>query len=339
MNPDKLSAAGPASRAGKPRWQGLAAIPWGILLAVCCLFSGLWTALASQGEGELSILAPLAPKSLLLDAAVVDGGIWAVGERGHVLFSSDNGLTWRQVQVPTRATLTGITFQGQRLGWAVGHQEVILRTTDGGQSWQKVHQAEDEGDALLDVWFENAQHGFAIGAYGLCLRTRDGGVSWQPVRVSDDDWHLEQMAQSSDGRLYIAAEAGQIYRSDDGGETWTTLPSPYNGSFFGVLPLENDDLIVYGLRGHVFRSPDAGNTWSPVSTGTVATLASGLLLSDGRILLAGLAGTLLVGPEENPSFTLVPGPGRRGIWAVVQVSQQSIICFGEGGATRVDLTK
>ncbi len=328
------SAADPTPRVGRPLRRRPGLLCWGILFAVLCLVPGPLS--AGQAETESSILAPLAPKSLLLDAVVIDGGIWAVGERGHVLFSPDNALTWRQVPVPTRATLTGLAFHGNRFGWAVGHREVILRTTDGGQSWQKVHQ-DDEGDALLDVWFKDAENGFAIGAYGRCLRTRDGGTSWQAQRVSENDWHLHHLARSPSGRLYIAAEAGQIYRSDDDGETWQTLPSPYNGSFFGVLPLQDDALMVLGLRGHVFASADAGQSWSPVSTGTLATLAHGLVLSDGRILLAGLAGTLLVGRGQDPDFEPIPGPGRRGVWAVVQISPDGIVCFGEGGATRLNL--
>jgi photosystem II stability/assembly factor-like uncharacterized protein len=286
-----------------------------------------------------SIPARLAPQSLLLDAVAVNGGIWAVGERGHLLFTSDRCRTWRQVQVPTRAMLTGITFYDDRLGWAVGHDAVILRTADGGESWQKVYEAPDDFQPLLDVWFKDALHGFAIGAYGLCLRTRDGGLHWEAMRISEDEWHLHHMAQSKNGRLYIAAEAGQIYRSDDGGDTWITLPSPYNGSFFGVLPLEQDALIVYGLRGHVFGSEDAGDTWHPIPTDTVATLACGLLLSDGRILLAGLKGSVLIGREKNTFLATVPGLGRRGVWAVLQISPQEILCFGEGGAVRLDIDK
>ncbi len=41
------------------------------------------------------------------------------------------------------------------------------------------------------------------------------------------------------------------YRSDDGGATWIELPSPYGGSFFGVLPLEPSeaDDMIGGIRG------------------------------------------------------------------------------------------
>lgn len=331
-----FSSAGPIPRAGEVLRRGAQRVP---ALLVCLLASLMALGIASGAGSEMSVPAKLAPRSLLLDAVAVGSRICAVGERGHVLFSSDNGRTWQQVQVPTRATLTGVTFHGERLGWIVGHDGVILRTRDGGQHWERVRYTPDDDRPLLDVWFRDDRRGFAIGAYGLCLRTDDGGTRWQEVRISEDDWHLHRMARSADGRLFIAAEAGQIYRSDDGGETWTTLPSPYDGSFFGLLALENNGLMVFGLRGHVFLSADAGEHWQQVPTGTVATLADGLRLSDGRILLAGLAGTVLVEPRGEGAFRPIPGPGRLGIWSVVQTEPTELVCFGERGATPLGLEK
>lgn len=337
MNQKTYSTAGPMHRAGRCSQRGLWQFPAAMgLLAIFWASGALFDMKAQAG---FSVPARLAPRSLLIDAVSINHGIWAVGERGHVLFSSDHGRTWRQVQVPTRTTLTAVTFYDDRAGWAVGHEAVILRTTDGGESWVKVHTEPDGDRPLLDIWFQDALNGFAVGAYGLCLRTRDGGTSWEPVQISDDEWHLHHMARSKNGRLYIAAEAGHIYRSDDGGDTWVTLPSPYHGSFFGVLPLEEDSLVVYGLRGHVYRSDDGGDTWHSLPADTIATLSDGIVLADGRILLAGLAGTLLVGREENTSFEPIPGPGRMGIWAVVQTPEKGLVCFGERGSVRLDLDR
>ncbi len=332
------STAGPRHRAGKALRPitGLASaslVFFLMIITALVLFSGT----RAGAETDASIPAPLAPRALLLDAVSVGDRICAVGERGHVLFSSDNGQNWLQVQVPTRATLTGVTFHDHQLGWAVGHDGVILRTRDGGKNWKKVHYTPDDDRPLLDVWFQDDRRGFAIGAYGLCLRTDDGGNHWQSVKVSDDDWHLNKMALSTDGRRYIAAEAGQIYRSDDNGATWITLPSPYDGSFFGVMPLENGALMVFGLRGHVFRSDDAGAHWQQLPTGTVATLSDGIRLGDGRILLVGLAGTVLVGQEQNTVFRPIPGPGRLGIWAVVETGASGLVYLGERGATPLPL--
>ena len=63
-----------------------------------------------------------------------------------------------------------------------------------------------------------------------CSPRRDGGDSWQARAIREgDDFHLNQLAAAADGTLYIAAEAGHLYRSDDGGVTWLALPSPYAG--------------------------------------------------------------------------------------------------------------
>ena len=93
---------------------------------------------------ENAWLAPLAAHSLLLDIARAGDRLVAVGERGHVLLSDDDGETWKQVQVPTRTMLTAVHFLDDKLGFAVGHDAVILRTEDGGSIWQRVHYAPQE---------------------------------------------------------------------------------------------------------------------------------------------------------------------------------------------------
>ena len=87
-------------------------------------------------------IEPLAAGSLLLDLAVAGNRLVAVGERGHVLLSDDQGATWRQAKsVPTRVMLTAVFFVDAQYGWAVGHDETILNTADGGENWTRSHFA------------------------------------------------------------------------------------------------------------------------------------------------------------------------------------------------------
>jgi photosystem II stability/assembly factor-like uncharacterized protein len=302
--------------------------------ALALLFAsvGALGALAQDEDApEQAVKAALATRSLALDAVAVDGKLVAVGQRGHILISSDNGASWQQAEVPTRANLTGVFFHDSKQGWVVGHDSVILRTADGGVTWERVHWAPEDEAPFFDVWFSDATNGIAIGAYGSYYTTADGGTSWQFEPIGDTDWHLHQIARDDSGRLYMAAEAGFVYRSDDGGETWAELPSPYEGSFFGVLPLEKDTLLLFGLRGHLFRSEDAGETWTEVDTGTVAMLTSGLLLPDGRIVVTGLGGTLLVSEDGGRHFELHQQSGRRGIQSAVLASENSLLLVGEFG--------
>jgi len=292
------------------------------------------------GARERAAQAPLAASSLLLDAAVRDGLVLAVGERGHVLVSTDQGQSWRQAEVETRALLTGIYMHDARLGWAVGHDEVVVRTRDGGLTWQRVHHAPEHEKPLLDVWFADAQTGLAVGAYGGLLATNDGGDTWTPRPVhGDDDYHLNQIAAAADGALYLAGEAGHLYRSDDRGATWQPLPSPYAGSFFGLLPRADGSLFAFGLRGHLYRSDDGGRSWTPIATGTEETLTCALDLGSGRFVVGGMAGTLLWGDGTGGAVRRQDLPDRKAIVALAQPVPGTLLLFGEGGVRRIEVPR
>lgn len=326
---------------------------WGVALALLCSTPETLRAEASQ-------IMPLAEKSLLLDGQIIGDRIIVVGERGHILTSEDNGKTWQQQEAPTRATLTSVFFKDPANGWAAGHDSLILQTIDGGRHWKEIYSDPEDERPILDLWFHDNGHGIAVGAYGLFLMTHDGGKSWETIdfapatMISDEnnngdpwseedeeawiDFHLNQVAVTGLGRVYVAAEAGNLYRSDDGCRSWLTLPSPYDGSFYGSLPLaDNGSLLVYGLRGHLFRSDDNGNNWVEINTSTKSTLNDGLHLADGRIAIAGLAGALLLSEDNGHSFELYAQEDRAGIAKILQSNDGALILVGEHGVKRIVL--
>ncbi|MDX9785767.1 MAG: YCF48-related protein [Desulfobacterales bacterium] len=296
-------------------------------------------AAALESESESAEIMPLAARSLLLDGVMLKSGrCVVVGERGHILYSDDQGESWHQVAVPTRATLTSVAFHDDATGWAAGHDAVILMTRDGAKTWEKLRDAPKEEKPILDLWCVDSQNGFAVGAYGLFLQTNDGGNTWRPHVIIEEDRHLNQVAAASNGKFYIAAEAGLALRSVDAGQTWQDIRAPYEGSFFGLLPLAHDTVLLFGLRGHLFRSEDAGDAWEKIETGTEAMLNAGVRLSDGRIVIAGNEGTLIVSRDEGLSFTLHPQADRKGISCLVPTQDNHLLLFGEGGAKKIPVT-
>ncbi|MEA3543969.1 MAG: YCF48-related protein [Thermodesulfobacteriota bacterium] len=305
------------------------------LFSTVTLFIFLCFAAPVSGS-ENSVIAPLSSHSLLLDAQRIGDNLVAVGERGHILLSEDNGDSWAQVPAPTRATLTSVYFIDSQNGWVVGHDQVILRTRDGGKTWELVYENIDAESPLLDIFFLDAKHGYAIGAYGQFLESFDAGSSWEGRWISEDDFHLNQMIAVGK-QLFIAAEAGFAYRSDDAGQNWTLLDPDYHGSFFGIFPAEGNNLLLFGLRGHLFRSDNAGESWNQVETGTEASLTSGLRLDDGTLVITGLAGALLVSQDNGHSFTLQQDPDRKGFSKLLQAADGSIIAVGNFGVTKFPL--
>ncbi|MDF2782008.1 MAG: hypothetical protein K0S96_1812 [Geminicoccaceae bacterium] len=277
---------------------------------------------------------PLAQSSLLLDADMHRSRIIVVGERGHVLVSSDNGDHWQQTSVPTRSTLTAVQIVDGSRAWAAGHDGLILRSDDGGYTWSLQRRSQEPDRPLLDLWFADSRRGIAVGAYGLLLSTEDGGRTWQDELSREEGPHANAVTEAPDGTLYIAGEFGSILRSSDRGQSWQQLASPYAGSFFGILAVE-DAILVFGLRGHLFRSEDRGASWQQVETGTSATLQTGLVRADGSVVIGGLGGVLLLSDDGGRSFELRHRADRRAIAALIELGPDQLLAAGEGGLTKI----
>jgi len=336
----------------------------GVALCAALIASGLASAVPSVARAQIdpndfankpAEIEPLAAQSLLLDLAVAGNRIVAVGERGQVLLSDDKGATWRQAKsVPTRAMLTAVFFADNDYGWAVGHDETIINTVDGGESWTRSHFAPEAQQPLLDLWFANRVSGIAVGAYGAYFTTNDGGRHWAsakfaapaapkkegaPASADDEpppDYHLNRIVGVGN-RLYVAAEGGQLYRSDDRGARWRALPSPYEGSFFGLVPIRGEGLLAFGLRGHLFRSADAGETWHELDSHTTAMLTDGVAINDLRVVIGGLAGVLLVSGDAGETFRLTQQDDRKGVSALLPGPPGAVIVAGEGGVRTIQI--
>lgn len=278
-----------------------------------------------------AVIAPLASRSLLLDAARAGDRLVAVGERGHILLSDDNGRSWRQVPSPANSALTAVTFVSPREGWAVGHDAVILRTADAGETWTIQNWAPELEMPLMDVLFDSPTHGIAVGAYGLFLETNDGGRTWEERTIQEDEYHLNAIvAPTADTRL-IAGEYGGIHFSADRGATWTALKTPYEGSFFHAIALGPQEFLVLGLQGHVFRTEDAGQTWTLIETGTTAGLMGGAKLSNGRVVLVGASGNILTSTDGGRSFIRLQRDDRVALADVLEAPDGSIVLLTEQG--------
>lgn len=276
----------------------------------------------------------------MLDVAEgVTGRLLAVGERGGIFLSDDQGASWRAARTPSTATLTAVRFvDGQRV-LAVGHDAVVLRSEDGGENWQLVQSEPEAEEPLLGLWVDASGKGFAVGAYGRFLATTDGGSTWEAraLEANPEALHFNAVLGLRDDRFLIAGEAGTLLRSDDGGETWQALESPYDGSFFDALALSDGSALVFGMRGHVFRTEDGGDSWTEIDSGVQSSLFGGRVLGDGRLVLVGQSGVVLVSADQGRSFARFDGPDRLVRAAVAEIGGGAILLVGEEGVERMAL--
>lgn len=293
----------------------------------------------SVGAAETSEPSLLAPRALLLSLAHAGPGrLVAVGDRGHVVVSTDDGATWTQSITPTRAMLTGVSFADERTGWAVGHDGVILATTDGGATWSRQDNGNDLETVYLDVLALDNRRAIAIGAYGKFVETTDGGATWTARTILDEDLHLNRISRDGPQNLYIAGEAGTLLVSRDGGAHWKKAPLDYEGSIFGVRPLSGGVLVAFGLRGHIFVSTDEGETWEPRDTDVKVLIMAGVRLRDGVTVLAGQGGNFYISRDSGRSFHHWKPEGfGTGVADLAAARDGHLIAVGEAGAVRLTI--
>ncbi|MBT9462848.1 YCF48-related protein [Hydrogenophaga sp.] len=299
---------------------------------------------AAPAPAVLSRPALMSPKALgaaMLAVTRAGNRLVAVGERGTVLLSDDNGQHWRQAAVPVQVTLTCVSFADERHGWAAGHLGTILHSDDGGLSWRKqldgiaaaarvAEAARASGDTkalaeaqalvdegpdkpFFDLSFIDTRRGFAAGAYGLLFATVDGGQTWQArsARAANPQGlHLYGLRATA-SQLVVAGEQGLLMRSVDGGATFSALPSPYKGSFLGLLQTPGGQLIAHGLRGSAYRADPDASRWERLDSQTTATLSASAVLPNGGFVLVSQVGEVWVAPPD--AFTLRRLPVREAV--------------------------
>ncbi len=253
--------------------------------------------------GPIASAENTAPNMLLLGAAHAKNAVILVGERGSILRSSDAGKTWQDSPSGITATMTSVSFASDGLhGWAAGHDAIILQTTDAGASWSTAYQGENREDSFLDIEVVDQDTIIAVGAYGYYVESRDAGRNWKARYVQDEDSHLNRITRAEDGTLYLAGERGSLLVSTDYGQEWNPLSSPYQGSFYGILPLANGNLLAHGLRGHIYLSSNEGADWAPIVIDSHPLLSVSYQLPDSTIILAGQSRAFLISKDGGATF-------------------------------------
>jgi len=119
-----------------------------------------------------------------------------------------------------------------------------------------------QGNALGGVDFEDAVTGYAVGPRGTVLATADAGISWTqrdlfPAFSAD----LEDVLVLGPGHLLAVGASPGIFRSTDGGFTWTPVPNPSDSTLVDIERVAGPVLSAIGATGQALRSHDGGETW------------------------------------------------------------------------------
>jgi photosystem II stability/assembly factor-like uncharacterized protein len=214
--------------------------------------------------------------------------------------STDAGKTWMHLGLRDGQQIAQLAVDPKnpdRVFVAVaGHpygpneERGIYRSLDGGKTFEKV-LGRDENVGASDVQIDPSnpaivyaalwesregpwENGVFNGDGGGIFKSVDGGKTWRQLTKGLPDKIVQAnigIAASAPKTLFAAVRTktiAKLYRSDDGGETWsgtTDDPRPGLGIGGGDLPVvrfdPKDPQIVYSASIVCWKSTDGGKTW------------------------------------------------------------------------------
>jgi photosystem II stability/assembly factor-like uncharacterized protein len=221
---------------------------------------------------------------------------WASGSLGTVLRTTDGGATWQSVGPPGTQTLQFRDIEAFDANHAVilsignGTDSRIYVTSDGGQTWALTF-VNQEPLAFFDcMTFFDSRRGLALsdppdGMHFRLIATDDGGLSWHVTGTQMPPALPGEFAFAASGQCITTdhgrrawfgtggAAQARVFRSDDGGVSWTVAPTPMNsGPTAGIFALAfrgqqhglavgGDFLLPTASPDNFASTDDGGASW------------------------------------------------------------------------------
>jgi len=178
--------------------------------------------------------------------------------------------------------LTAGSSRGTTLYVAVGYREGLWRSVDSGATFTRIlgTSSDEISDIALDptnsltIYAAMSSLGTSGSVSYSIQKSVNGGASWSSVRLGTGSRPALKLAiaPSNPQVLYVEvapnlAGAVRLYKSTDGGQLWTLMPTPLEDPFkaeaLAVDPSDENTLFFGGAGLH--KSSDGGATWTTLA--------------------------------------------------------------------------
>ena len=186
------------------------------------------------------------------------------------------GDFWLPTNGPYGGSINSIAFLDDGAIVAGSPGGLVFRSTDDGSSWLEIGFTAESHWTLIG---SHDDHIFAGTNSGVLVST-DRGSTWTQTELTIP--HILSIAHDSQGRIFAGAYFGGVFRSTDGGSSWTPLGLLYAQS---VVVDALDNVFVGTGGGRVYKSSNAGDTW--IDTGFHGGAVNAVSTGQGAEIYAG----------------------------------------------------
>ncbi len=193
------------------------------------------------------------------------------GNLGTFLKTTDNGLTWININNTGDLHTFKFHFPSETVGYALGNNS-LFKTVDQGTTWTSLPNINTFDKK--NIFFINETTGFFLAAYGVIFKTTDGGISWINIQTNCDSTIVEEDIHFADQNTgYFGGWYGNCAsKTIDGGATWQVLPNSLLYQIYSIyFPTPTIGYMAGYSSGQmkgIQKTEDGGTTWVAQNTPT-----------------------------------------------------------------------
>ena len=207
--------------------------------------------------------------------------VTATGASGVIMQTTDFGASWELRSGIPGTTLYDLQFPTASTAFGAGFDGLFVKTTNTGGSWKASFAfASKMSPNFNDIYFVNGTMGFVTGSYRMVFKTTNAGSSWTMVlpdttaaTVSNYGIHFV-----NDNLGFVVGQLsstnGVVYKTTDGGATWSTKPAVVAKALRGVAFGSSTVGAVVGAGRVASFTTDGGSTWSAATFNNVPAARS-----------------------------------------------------------------
>lgn len=220
------------------------------------------------------------------------------GYYGRVYKSTDGGATWTYGTIASTAVYDlAVHPSNPSIVYGAGYhyissgnyEMVCLKSTDAGTSWSTtsiIAGGYTYGRAVAidpsnpNVIYVGGNDNEDSTYHPRVFKSTDGGSTFTDVTMGTGaGYYVYSLAvHPTSSIVYVGTYTDGIWRSADGGSSWTKVSTLYYNYQMATSPA-NPDLVLSGGSSSIYRSTDAGVTWTSLTTGLYGSTYYGLDIS------------------------------------------------------------
>lgn len=287
--------------------------------------------------------------------------LYALNGEFRLSKSTDGGATWsrsgnglpKRIGRATPSAVLAVSPGNSQTLYAASpavsaENQGLYQSTDGGSNWSRVGVGPFRNVSMLELIVAQASPNllYARTIEGW-FRSTDSGANWSTFGFTNVSVQSLAIDPENAAIVYVGTNDGRVFKSYDGGTSWSEAVGLYGPSAIGPLvidPRNTTNIYARTVNG-VFKSTDGGARWQEANFGmgvgisSLVATAEGVLLAKDRFRSTNRGASWDAARLPGPAYAFATDPNSLTLYAIANTNDfvyKSTDAGASWSATRIE---